>query len=308
MAGAPHMSQLRGAPLLVASSLLGAIGLTTLAGCPKERPLGDRSASAAPDIDVPVAPSAAPTPAAAAAPTEGPPFATDRAGFVGILSQNAMYSQTSPSAYCLEDDTLYRGADARVGDLNLFIDRDVSSFAAKPVLVRGSREPSLLSALREVGPCPAERPEEHAQMRSDWVSPEGGFRTTRDRLRDRPFLRGTEIVALDLGSMLDGSGERVIVELKNPFDRAMDGLRAVAHYEGGPGKPMPRYEPVKLSLPPGGSQRLDLAARVEAGPAGQDSGEPRGMYALTSVDLEGTLGAVDVKVSIPARVGRIPKR
>lgn len=308
MAAAPHTSQPRGTFVLVASWVLGSLGLTALVGCPKERPLGDQASSAAPDVDVPSPPAELPKPAAAAAPAEGSPLATDRAGFVGVLSKNAMHSQTSPSAYCLEDGKLYRGADARVGDLNLFIDRDVSSLAGKPVLARGSREPSLLDAVKEVGPCPNERPEEHAQMRSDWVSPEGGFRTKRDRLRDQPFLRATEVVAIDLGSMLDGSGERVIVELKNPFDRAMDGLRAVAHYEGGPGKPMPRYEPVKLSLPPGGSQRLDLAARVEAGPAGEDAGAPRGIYALSSVDLEGKLGALDVMVSIPAHVGRIPKR
>jgi hypothetical protein len=37
---------------------------------------------------------------------------------------------------------------------------------------------------------------------------------------------------------------------------------------------------------------------VERGPAGAASGEPRGVYWLHAIDLEGRLGALEVDVSL----------
>lgn len=234
---------------------------------------------------------------------DGPPWATDRPGLVGVWRLNHAVSMTNPGRYCLEDDRLYLGAPARVGDLNVFTRQSANDFAGQLVLVRGNQEGSLLSALVEQGPCPKlDVDPEHIQMRSDWVAREGGYRTTKAKLRELPFFRATRVVALDLGSKRDERGDRVQFAIKNPFTVSMNGLEAVAHYEGGPGKPMPRFEPITLVLPPGATQIVDLAARVEAGPAGADSGEPRGVYVLATVDLRGKLGALTIDVSLPAQV------
>lgn len=46
----------------------------------------------------------------------------------------------------------------------------------------------------------------------------------------------------------DGVAEARIV---NPFARPLKGLTVTWHYEGGPGKPMPRFERQTITLAPG---------------------------------------------------------
>jgi hypothetical protein len=221
---------------------------------------------------------------------------------VGNLRQNAPKLVTAPSEYCLDDGKLYQGARARVGELNVFGVEPSTTLIGKVVIVYGTREPSLLDALTLVGPCDdsygSDSPE--MQMRSDWVSPEGGFRTTKQKLGRLAWLRASSTEAVIMHTVVeDGSeADRVIVELHNPFDAALDSLDAKLHYEGGPGKPMPMLKPLGLSLPPGGSQRLELVARIEGGPAGADYGEPHGVYRVHSIDLEGTVGGARFEVSL----------
>jgi hypothetical protein len=230
-------------------------------------------------------------------------LAVDVPGIVGLLRRNHPRDATGPSEYCLDDGVHYAGAPARVGDVNVFATA-FESHVGKHVLLRGRRESSLLAALTEIGPCPEPSGEEHAQMRSDWVSPEGGFRTTRDKLRKLEYFKDVTILLLDLGAVISSDDATTVIELRNPFAAPLDGLSARAHYEGGPGKPMPYFNPVALRIPPGGRQRVELPTSVERGPAGAASGDPRGVYWLHSIDLEGRLGALEVEVS----VGSLPRR
>lgn len=228
-------------------------------------------------------------------------LSVDEPALVGRLVVNAPYSIMHPSEYCLDDKQIYTGAPARIGRLNVFARAPVGDLAGRIVLARGQHEPSLLAMLQRKEACPADygsSPAEMPQMRSDWVSPEGGFKTTREKLASLQAFRARELRALDLGEKLESSADTVTVELRNPFAVPLDALETNAHYEGGPGKPMPLFRKVELALPAGDKQRLELPARIGAGPAGQIVGSPRGVYRLHSVELKGRLGKTDFDVSI----------
>jgi hypothetical protein len=223
--------------------------------------------------------------------------------FVGTIVRNESASMTHPSDYCLDDGTHYTGAPLRLGDLNVFIDAGrFDDDTRGAVVVYGEREASLLDAITPTGPCSKDfgREGEMAQMRSDWVAKEGGARTTRERLTNLPYIRGSSIHTLTLHTVVsDGTdGGPVVIELTNPFDVGLDSIEAHAHYEGGPGKPMPKMQRIELSLPPGGTQRLELPPSIEGGPAGADDGEPRGTYWFHGIDLAGTVGQATLDLRI----------
>jgi hypothetical protein len=283
---------------LVTFSFLGAVAC---AAPPSAPPGGDPTPNATSPLFEEAAP---PSSVARDTPASGL-LEVDTPALVGRLVVNAPRSLTRPSAYCLDDGRHYRGAPVRVAGINVFAQGSVTDLAGKVVLVRGSRQPSLLAALTDEGPCPADdEPLETPQMRSDWVSPEGGFKSTRAKLGALPAFRATSVTPVDLGAQIGSDGDRVVVELKNPFAVAMSSLRLRAHYEGGPGKPMPRFEPIDLVLAPGASRRIELKAHVEAGPTGRTEGEPRGTYHLASVDIDGKLGHIELDVRIVANVPR----
>ncbi len=252
--------------------------------------------AAAPTVAV-SAPAA--EPGAPAAPAGGVPV--DSPALVGTLIENERFSVMHPSEYCLDDGFVYAGAPARVGTLNVFTTAAVAPLSGTTVIARGTREPSLLAALEKRGACAADygnEPREMPQMRSDWVSPEGGFRTTRRKLEGLAGFRAHSVTAIHLGGEVSRDGGTVVVELVNPFAASLDAIGAFAHYEGGPGKPMPLREKLTLSLPPGGRQRLELSTEIEAGPAGAATGTPRGRYRLDSVELTGRVGQVELDVRI----------
>lgn len=275
---------------VLAISVAGLLGL----GCSRAPSPPDPPAHASADE---AAPPAGPS---GVEPPAGGLLAVDTPGAVGILRENRPRDATRPSEYCLDDGLHYAGAPARVGRVNVFA-TGFEPLVGEPVLVRGRREGSLLSALTKLGPCPAPAPEEHAQMRSDWVSPEGGFRTTRARLENVSYFTEVTLTAVDLGGAISSDDAVTIFELRNPFAAPLDGLAARAHYEGGPGKPMPHFASIALRLPPGGRQRIEVPTSVERDPAGR--GDARGAYRLQSLDLEGQVGAIEVDVSLPRARG-----
>ncbi len=246
-------------------------------------------------------PSAEASPAPEPGPDASGPVVAHGSALVGNLVLNERFSITHPSEYCLDDGHVYAGAPARIGKRNLFTTESVSDLAGKVVVASGSHEPSLFAALRRQGTCPSDygaNPRELPQMRSDWVSPEGGFATTRAKLEKLSAFRARDLRVVSLGRELGRAEGRVVVELENSFAVALDTLSAVAHYEGGPGKPMPLREKITLSLPPGGTQRVELSLQIEAGPAGQSTGSPRGLYRLQSIDFVGQVGQFDFDASL----------
>lgn len=278
--------------------------------------VGSPAPSAGPSASaLPASPGSASS--ATALPGAGPPNAAGliplgTPALVGMLVANEPKLVTSPSEYCLDDGKLYRGAPARIGSVNVMTSEALDALAGKLVVAYGVLEPSLLDALTAIGTCPAgygdDSPE--LQMRSDWVCPEGGFRTSREKLQKLPWLRASSVRTVTLHQVVSKAevADQAVVELRNPFDQALDALSAQLHYEGGPGKPMPKLVPLALALPPGGTQRVEAAARIEAGPAGADVGGPRGSYRLQSIDLAGTIGASRFEATLWVGVPRARKR
>lgn len=263
--------------------------------CSRSGALEDAGAAASTaSVPAPAAEAGAPAAPAGRVPVDSP-------ALVGTLVENERYSVTHPSEYCLDDGFVYAGAPARVGTLNVFTTAAVAPLDGTTVLARGTREPSLLAALEQRGACAADYGDERRempQMRGDWVSPEGGFRTTRRKLEGLAGFRARSVTALHLGGEISRDGDTVVVELVNPFAASLDAIGAFARYEGGPGKPMPLRERLTLSLPPGGRQRLELSTEIEAGSAGAATSAARGRYQLDSVELTGRVGQVELDVRI----------
>jgi hypothetical protein len=239
-------------------------------------------------------------------------IAVGTAGMVGNLMRNEKMSMTYPSQYCVDQAKLYKGAPFRLGKVNVFTNslpggRDkVDALAGKTVLLAGKLSKPLFAALSEVGPCDSTFGSEYKdlQMRSDWVSPEGGFLATRERLDKLSYWQASTIRRVTLSRIEhDGKGgSPVIVTLLNPFDKPMSTLEAKAHYEGGTGKPMPKFVPIELALPPGAKQRLKLAKQIPGGASDRTKGPRKGAYHLDSIDISGSIGATefDVRIDIPA--------
>jgi hypothetical protein len=220
-------------------------------------------------------------------------------GVLGQLVANEKFSQTHPSEYVLENGHLYQGTAQRIGSLNIMPapGLDASEHLGQLVLVTGRKSGSLYSALKDLGPVPSDygRAIPMAQMRSDWVSPEGGYRTTRAKLETLPVFFAKTVRTVNLGEEITQTDETTQIRLTNPFNIPMTGLDAQVHYEGGPGKPMPTMRPLDLNIPAGGTQTLTIANIVEE-PAGRQ--QVMSKFRLQSVDIKGSLGKTEVEFSI----------
>lgn len=246
------------------------------------------------------------------------------ASFVGHLIQNEPEHMTSPSQFCLEDGSLYEGAPHRLGRVNVFglAGAVKPSMLEKTAIVFGERRPSLDAALKKLGPCPQDYGKNwpYIQMRSDWVSDEGGFRTTREKLRGLSYIQGAavlpvklhEVVRSDAGagggaSKGEGDGEaedatpsNTTVFLLNPFNMPIEDLRVRVHYEGGPGKPMPHFEERRVRLAPGGRAQVDVASAVIK----ELTSGLKGGYRLESLELEGKVGRAEINATLFIRADR----
>lgn len=175
---------------------------------------------------------------------------------VGSIDVNGAVDTLNPGAYCLDDGRHHRGAPHRLGRLPLF---GLSAPASGTMAVVVEERGSLLDALVDLGPCPPDLAPPALQIRSDWLPPEGGSRTTRARLAELPAVYAVAAEPIAVGTVVR-EGDTFVVTLHNPFDVALSGLDWQVHREGGRGKPMPRYETVRVELPPGGAHVLRIPA------------------------------------------------
>jgi hypothetical protein len=273
---------------------LALAGLAALAvGChPTDAPAGGPST---PAVSSERGPSPTPAPSPAPSPRSG--------CFVGTLGANAPLDLVAPDGYCVAG-TYYPGARYRVGRLNLFGAGELpDAQVGRIVVVQAERRSDLGARLEASGPCPEGEPLP-IQARSDWAPEEGGYRTTEERLRTASYL--VQIAAPRVVELLSvvappakglrptppvGPPEKVRVGVRNPFDFPLEGLRLVLHYEGGSGKPMPRYETVALPrLLPGESFELAQPERVEAAAV---PGGTSGWFVWTSAQIEGKSGGCE---------------
>ena len=116
-----------------------------------------------------------------------------------------------------------------------------------------------------------------AQFRSDWYAAEGGYDTSSQaRLSDAHYLdaegaaRTLEIIETKPSTahlQVDDEGERASVEIRirNPFVRPLTGLKLTLHYEGGGGKPMPKYIQKSVQLRGGESKLFTTPLELDLG-------------------------------------------
>ena len=85
------------------------------------------------------------------------------------------------------------------------------------------------------------------------------------------------------------SGAAVVVALHNPTTAPWR-VEVLLHYEGGRGKPMPKYERRAMSVEPGRDSRLEVPSMLEEPPQGDHE---RACWSLESAELLGAVGECD---------------
>jgi hypothetical protein len=191
--------------------------------------------------------------------------------YVGLLVTNVAGEWTTPSQYCLEDGFLYKGANYRLGRTNVFVSGTVPQKALNgAAIVYGKRIKGMDRKIVKLGPCSPTNDEPMPQMRSDWISDEADWRghTTRARLADTEYIEATAVHPLPIVSEAPTSDPSTIaLTVTNTFDRPLSAdVEFSLYYEGGAGKPMPKFEPQALGeLAPGESKTV-LAPKPQRTP------------------------------------------
>jgi hypothetical protein len=225
---------------------------------------------------------------------ERPLDVTSEPLFVGTLIKNEELNIMHPSSYCVEGQ-LAKGATYRLGRLNVFgIDQELGNLLGPgPIAIYGSKGKGLDRKLEFKGPCPIDYEPIHVQMRSDWLSPEGGIRPTRAHLASLNFIEGKDAQLVSMGGVLLSDEKEVVLRLRNPFNMPLDGLDVQVHYEGGPRKVMPKFVDQVLKLKPGESTDLVLP-RFHP----DEEQNTKAGYGLHSFELQGTLGKAELAIEI----------
>jgi hypothetical protein len=246
---------------------------------------------------------------AASRPAPPAPGAIQTAGlggvFIGVLTRNEPKSDTQPSEYCLDDGYIWRGAAHRMGGVNIMgLERELGAVKAGAVVaIHGAREPSLDAAITRGDPCPDDYHSPGMQLRSDWIASEGGHRSTHAKLAQIAFIRATRHQVLSMHEAVSEADGAVRFRIRNPLDAPLDGVDAKLHYEGGPGKPMPRFIDQPLSLAAGASVEIEAPRYIDAdGDALQVQGDrPRRgrYYELRGFQMRGAVGRVSLDLELP---------
>jgi hypothetical protein len=207
--------------------------------------------------------------------------------YVGRLVLSEPLSEMAPLEICLDDAKLYRTARFRLGRVALAGPVSLRAEDAGSIVVARGRERPLRELLQPVGVCGPDFGEgaPQVQMRSDWVSPEGGIRSTWARVDELSYIEAQHAQVVHMHEVIRHDETSVVVRLTNPLDHGLDGLEVVAHYEGGPGKSMPKLIPQRVDLPAHGSLEITVGRRVS-----EEWKLSRGLsrrvgYDLVSIDL-----------------------
>lgn len=224
---------------------------------------------------------------------------------VGYLIANVEGSMEAPARYCLEDGAQYQGAPYRLGRVNVFVTGAVPGQALNgPALVYGRRQTGLLRKLTRLGPCPARDKAAEPQMRSDWVADEADWqgRSTRARLERADYIEAVAVYPLPMVAARRGGEAALQLTLTNPFDQPLPAEATFAlYYEGGPKKPMPRFDAQpRRELAPGGTQTFAVALpKPAAAPLKPGSGR----WSFRGYQLKGRVGDVrlDLLVTLPGQ-------
>lgn len=220
---------------------------------------------------------------------------------LGILTLNRPKSLKNPSEYVLEDGYLYKGADYRINGINILnmSKKDLSDFGGKPVVIYYRLKKDLNNILKKQDKAPEDYGKEESmmQMRSDWVSPETGFnigRSTKEKLKKINYYEVYDIVPYS-GVNISKADKSVNIEIRNDFDVTMTEIKVTGHYEGGRGKPVPKYISEKYKgLNPGAKMNASLKTGFI------ENNKWRGRFRLESVIVEFLLHKENQRIEISA--------
>ena len=191
---------------------------------------------------------------------------------IGELSHNQKFSDRAPDAYCV-GGIYYRGAEARLGQLNLFGEgTQVLKDHEGLVMLSAIERSDLWRQLHRGDACP-EREFPMTQFRNDWYASEGGYENSKERLVQARFLElvASQITHIDLIKVDQPDRTRlsampagpVSITISNPFNVAFHTIELRVHYESGPGKPVPHYERIPIMLEAGHQTTLEVAALMQ---------------------------------------------
>ncbi len=269
--------------------------------------------------------TADPQPRTPAQATETPPVRPDPGAGRRILSvqRNSPGYMSAISEYCVlgaDDRTgvYYDGPPYRVGGVNLRLAAGVSREALEKspaLLVTAVLKPDLASVLTRTGrPCSRDGVI-YAQARGDMGTPECGQGLpcfiSLEKLATFSYWEVTEVRDFE-GFTVTPTADRAAlnVRIRNVFSTAQPAMEFVAHYEGGPGKPMPRF--LKHAIPalaPGQEHVASVALTIDGDekPLPLQPDSRRGnFFELASLDWEGEL--VDGDARIPIQVSHFVYR
>lgn len=166
---------------------------------------------------------------------------------VGELKANQPKALKNPSEYMLEDGYLYKGADFRVGTLNIYSTqaRDLGIWTGKIVMLRGQIKKDLNQILHKAEKAPEDygQAESMMQLRSDWVAPETGFtigRSTSQKLKQVSFFEFESIEEYK-GFMIKKERDTIQMSFANLLSQPIPILQVTGRYESTKGKPTPHY-------------------------------------------------------------------
>jgi len=248
-----------------------------------------------------------------------PPPARVEAGaarLVVSLQRNSPGHMSAISEYCIlgEDGrtgVFHEGLPYRLGGVNVRPGAKVAGELEKApaLLVTAVLRPDMSSVLtRTDRPCSRDGVI-MAQARGDWGTPECGQGlpcfTSLAALAKFSYWELLEARNFEGLSVTPGAdGASLEVRFKNVFGVAQEAQELVAHYEGGPGKPMPRFlkHPVP-ALVQGQEHVVTVPLVVDEDekplPVQPDSRRGR-FYDLASLDWKGRLldGATEIQVQV----------
>ncbi len=219
--------------------------------------------------------------------------------YVGLLVANVAGDRTTPSQYCLEDGLLYKGAVYRLGRTNVFLRGTMPEGAVNSaVIVYGKRVKGLDRKITRLGPCPAIKDDLTPQIRSDWISDEADRygHTTRTRLANTEYIEATVAHPLPLVSEAVASDPaKIALTVTNIFDQPLSSsVEFALYYEGGPGKPMPKFEPQDLGKLAPGESKTFLAPKPQRAPKGTRSSK----WLFRGYRLKGNIGDVELDLLV----------
>jgi len=257
-------------------------------------------------------------------PAPGPSIASPAPGDKRIIlsvMKNSPGNMNAVSEYCILGDAdvpgrsnktrglIYKGLPYRFEGINLRFPEGTSAELIEKtpgLMVTMSKKENLASTLvRTDRTCdPDESP--MAQARSDWGTPEcaqqSPCNTTLSALSAHSFWEVTSVEAYS-GLSVTLADDRILqVKLTNVFATKQAAQELVAHYEGGPGKPMQHF--LKIAVPelaPGATFEVQVHRTIDESdvPVIKPSGR-RGFYELFYLEMDGTL--LDGANGLPVRL------